>query len=165
MSTPAHRSPALSAPIASQEAPADLREAAEAQRALVRAAYPEIYAVVPRGDCMSPLYEDGVPIIVSSTAVCGAGDVVIVHMKPEFVKPGGFEAIVKRLTHDLYGTTFPWDPTGSDVIIPVTLEQLNPPRRHYIPYDRIAAIHKVIGKGEHSSDGQVTAPRSLVEAA
>lgn len=125
--------------------------------------FPEVYAVTPRGVCMEPLYLDGQPIIVSSTAKVDAGDVVVVHLLPQFVQPGGFEAYVKRLRYGLYGMTFPWDPTGSDVIIPICLEQLNPPGQLDIPVDRIRAVHKVLGRGFIQPDGTVVAHRSIME--
>jgi Peptidase S24-like len=126
---------------------------------------PQIYAVVAMGDCMEPHFKDGQPIIVSSTATPEEGDTVIIHFRPEFVRPGGYEAIVKRLKYGLYGATFPWDLTGSDVVITATVEQLNPPRTYHIPYDQILAVHKVLGPGKRDATGGVVAPREMVEVA
>lgn len=126
-------------------------------------AFPDVYAVIPRGDCMEPLYKDGVPLIISTAAKVEAGDVVIVHLKPGAQAPWGYEAIVKRLRYGLGGMTFPWDPTGSDVVIPLSLEQLNPPRTYNVPVDQIRAVHKVLGAGVKTKDG-VVAPRAMVEA-
>ncbi len=155
---------AHSTPTPAEQALADIEAAVNDQRELVKSSFPAVYAVLAEGDCMEPEYFGGEPIIVSSTAKCEAGDVVIIHLKPEFVPTGGYEALVKRLKYPLYGMTFPWDPTGSDVIIPITAEQINPPRIYHIPADRIRAVHKVLGAGWHNANGGVEGRRSMVDA-
>lgn len=127
--------------------------------------FPKVYAVVPHGDCMEPLYKHGVPLIISSTAKVEAGDVVIVHLKPEAQGRWGFEAIVKRLRYGLNDMTFPWDPRGSNCIIPLCLEQLNPPRTHDVAVNHVLAVHKVLGAGTRGADGAALAPRTMVEGA
>lgn len=125
---------------------------------------PRHYGVTARGTCMEPLYMDGDTLIVDSVVKYKEGDVVIVHIKPEFVKEGQPEAYVKRLRMD-FGLTFPWDPKGSDVILPLVLETLNPPQRVQIPSCHIAAVHKVVGRAESVKGNQAVVAKRTLEAA
>ncbi len=144
----------------------DLAFAADVQRELTAKTFPEVYAVIPDGDCMEPLYKDNEPLIVSSTATLEPGDTVIIHFAPGFRWSNGYEAIVKRLDHPLFGMVFPWQPPeGSNVAVPVSVSQLNPPTRYNIPPHVILAIHKVLGPGKRTVDGRVVAAKRLLEAA
>ncbi len=114
-------------------------------------AFPAVYAIVAHGECMSPQLKDGEPVIISSVAPYGPGDTIVIHFKPETVKPGDFEAIVKVLVDD----------AGPSLIC----DQLNPPLTHRVPWERIGSIHKVLGQGVIAADGRVTTRRSMLEMA
>lgn len=124
--------------------------------------YPDVYALKPVGDCMAPEINDGDPIVISSSQHPKAGDLVVVHLRPAAAARWGSEAIVKRLCHDPLISRFPWDPTRSDLIPTIVLDQLNPPRTYRIAATDILALHKVLGVGERR-DGAVVAPRAMVE--
>jgi len=124
--------------------------------------FPDVYAMVASGDCMEPTIRNADPLIVSSIWTPEAGDTVVVHLLPEFVRPGEGQVIVKRLKAGLHGARFPADQTESDCPSPVVLEQTNPTRTLHIAHDRIAAIHKVLGLGVLMRNGEVRAPRIML---
>ena len=75
------------------------------------------------------------------------GDFVVIYRRPELVKPGGFQAAVKRLVFAPPPfVKFPWrENPRSEVRALVGLEQLNPARSWWVPCDELLAIHKCLG--------------------
>ncbi len=92
MATSARRKPAkATAPSTAQGAPA---------RTLLDALppdLPEVYGMQVDGDCMSPSIPHGAVAVVSKTEPPKAGDFVCLWFRPEFVKPGHHQTIIKLM--------------------------------------------------------------------
>lgn len=57
----------------------------------------EQFGLTVRGDCMSPEIPDGTNIVVHRDIMPKAGELAVVFFKPEVVRAGGLQAVVKRL--------------------------------------------------------------------
>jgi hypothetical protein len=108
---------------------------------------PERYALIVQGDCMAPLHRDGDVVTADKRAPYEAGDLVVIYIKPELVKPGRCNAMLKRLVSiPHWATTFPFkDHPESEVIAIATVETLNPPRRLHYRCADVLAIHRCTG--------------------
>lgn len=131
---------------------------------------PDLYAMNGKGNCMSPLYEDGVCLAFSKTAPVRAGDTVIVWFKPEH-KRGEYQCLFKRLVSlppveflDRLSKAVDPDALG-DVEPLVILEMLNPPKRLAFPFSHILAMHRCIGEAESQADGRAKVRHDLIEEA
>jgi hypothetical protein len=108
---------------------------------------PDRYVLIVQGDCMAPLHRDGAAVIADKHAPYKAGDLVVIYIKPELVKPGRCSAMLKRLVSiPHWATSFPFsDHPESAVIAIASVETLNPPRRIHYRCEDILAIHRCTG--------------------
>jgi hypothetical protein len=89
----------------------------------------DAYALTVVGNSMSPRYDDGDPIYISTRRQAGIGDYVVVQ-----VKDGQTDEVVSALVKRLVGRT----------ATHFELEQFNPAMRFRIERARVARIHRVI---------------------
>jgi hypothetical protein len=108
---------------------------------------PDRYSLIVRGDCMAPLHRDGDVVTADKSATYAAGDLVVIYIKPELVKLGRCNAMLKRLVSiPHWATSFPFsDHPESAVIAIASVETLNPPRRIHYRCEDILAIHRCAG--------------------
>jgi len=108
---------------------------------------PDRYALLMKGDCMAPLYGHGTPILVDRREPYEAGDLVVLYLKPEAVKPGHSNCMMKRFVSiPPWVKAFPFsDSPKSDVHAIVIVEMLNPERRNYFRCADILAVHRCLG--------------------
>jgi len=111
------------------------------------AALPDEYGLVLAGDCMAPLLPDRATIACSRSASYEPGDLVVLWFRPELVKPGHEQCVVKRLViAPPRSLKFPHrDNPGSEALPIVVVEMLNPPARMMTRCAHLLAIHKVLG--------------------
>lgn len=111
-------------------------------------AMPERYHTTVLGDCMSPLVENGAEMAFDTMARPQSGDLVVLFLRPEAIKPdqpqGSFKRMVLGVPHFVAEFPFKQHP-DSEVSPSLVVECLNPPRRFYIPCSNVLAIHKCIG--------------------
>jgi hypothetical protein len=108
---------------------------------------PDRYVLIVQGDCMAPLHRDGAAVLVDKGAPFEAGDLVVIYLKPELVKPGRCNAMLKRLVSiPHWVASFPFsDHPESQVVAIAAVETLNPPRRLHYRCADILAIHRCAG--------------------
>ena len=108
---------------------------------------PDEYAMPADGTCLEPVIMDGACLLFDTREPFKAGDLVVLYRRPELVKPGQHQAIVKRLVTNLPpGMTLPYrEHPESEVHVIVIVEQLNPPRRFAVRCQDLLAIHKCLG--------------------
>ena len=106
-----------------------------------------LYAMICRGTCMLPEIEDGAKLVFSSTEAWTVGDTIAIFRRPEKVKPGQMQVIVKKLVvAPPKGMTFPFDDhPESEVQMMLIAEQMNPPAQYLIPCSDVLGIHKCLG--------------------
>ena len=110
-------------------------------------ALPDRYAMRVVGHCLYPAIRDGDLLLFDKTADFGPGDLVMVYLRREAVKPGQFQAIVKRavMVPPAF-VTLPWRDHADSAFKPVVrLEMDNPQRRFPIRCADVLAIHKCLG--------------------
>lgn len=130
------------------------------------ASLPDIYAMGCVGDCMSPLFEDGVTLIFDKIAPVRRGDTVVIWWKPEFQPLDTPPAIVKRLVMDFPFMEYPYEPHPDNNVIPsIVVSMLNPPRQMRINCERIAAIHRCLGEAVRGIDGEALLATGVLEEA
>jgi hypothetical protein len=127
---------------------------------------PDVYASVCKGDCLSPVFEDGACLVFSKTDVPKSGDFVGFWLHPDAVGPGELPRRVKRLVSGLpegTGLSLPWVVRPGDEVEPlIILEQLNPPKQYYVRASRILAMHRVVGEAEADGTGQARLTRRMI---
>jgi hypothetical protein len=101
------------------------------------------YALIADGDCLSPAIEHDAVVAASKIERPNVGDFVAIWFKPEFVKAGQHQAVVKLLSQQL-PPSLSFEP-GSNVEPAVVVYQLNPTRRFVFKAEAIEAVHRVIG--------------------
>jgi hypothetical protein len=108
---------------------------------------PERYALIVQGDCMAPLHRDGDVVTADKSATYARGDLVVIYIKPELVKPGRCNAMLKRLVSiPHWAATFPFsDHPESEIVAIASVETLNPPRRIHFRCSDILAVHRCTG--------------------
>jgi hypothetical protein len=108
---------------------------------------PERYALIVQGDCMAPLHRDGDVVTADKSATYARGDLVVIYIKPELVKPGRCNAMLKRLVSiPHWAATFPFsDHPESEIVAIASVETLNPPRRIHFRCSDILAMHRCTG--------------------
>jgi len=111
------------------------------------ASLPDKFALRVVGDCLAPLIKEGDAVVVDKQLPYAAGDLVVIFMRPELVKPGELGIYVKRIVMNMMqGVTFPYVAHPDSNVIPVIIvEQDNPRRQYTITADRILAIHRCLG--------------------
>ncbi|HEV7323511.1 MAG TPA: S24/S26 family peptidase [Bosea sp. (in: a-proteobacteria)] len=108
---------------------------------------PDIYAMIVEGDCMLPHIKTGTKLMFSRTEAYQPGDMVILFRRPDMVKPGEHQAIVKRLVLP----PAPWAKFGvdrhpkSEVDPVVIVEMFNPRRQLAYSVSGLQGIHKCLG--------------------
>lgn len=60
---------------------------------------PDEFVLQTNGNCMHPIIQDGEFLVVDKRKKIQSGDLAVIYFKPEFVKPGGMQAMVKRAVH------------------------------------------------------------------
>lgn len=110
-------------------------------------AIPDIYAMKLSGDCLEPELMDGAEVVFSKTETPKVGDFCIFIMRPEMVRPGGMQSIIKRLMTAIPPhVELPFrEHPDSEVHAVVMAEQLNPRRTYMIECERLLAVHKFVG--------------------
>ncbi len=143
MATSARRKPAKAAtPATTQAAPV---------RSLLDALppdLPEVYGMQVDGDCLAPSIPHGAVAVVSKIEPPKAGDFVCLWFRPEFVKPGQHQTIIKRMVMapPPFVKSFPHNEhPDSEVKALVIVEMFNPRQQLHICCDQLLAIHKVTG--------------------
>lgn len=133
-------------------------------------ALPDEYGLAVAGDCMAPLLPDGVAIVCSRSATYQRGDLVVLWFRPELVKPGHPQCLVKRLLMPPPDfVKFPHrDSPGSEALPVVMVEMLNPHAHAWVECAKLLAIHKVLGtmpsgKGRQVSRAELRAVSSSAE--
>lgn len=128
---------ALSQPVAAQ------------QRPIIHdpSALPDRYGMIAEGVCLEPAIADGACLLFDKNAPIARGDFVILFKRPEIVKPGQHQAIVKRLVMPPPPwVKFPYrEHPESEVRALVIAEQFNPRATFAIPCEDLLAIHKCLG--------------------
>jgi hypothetical protein len=108
---------------------------------------PELYAMIVEGDCMLPYIKSGEKLMFSRTEPYQRGDMVILFRRPELVKPGDHQALVKRLIVP----PAPWAKFGvdrradSNIDPMIVVEMFNPRRQMGIRVSDLQGIHKCLG--------------------
>jgi hypothetical protein len=117
------------------------------QKFIDPATLPNDYAMICEGKCLEPEILDGAKLHFSKVEKYTQGDFVIIWFKPELVKPGRHQALVKRLWLDVFpNLKFPYKAHPDSNVVPViAAEMLNPPMRFFYPVTDILAVHKCMG--------------------
>lgn len=108
---------------------------------------PDRYAMRCIDNCMEPEIKDGDAILCDRTLPYASGDLVAIWIAPEHRRPGGLEAIVKRLVM----SPPPWvkfphrDHPDSELKALIIVEMLKPRRQLAYRCSYIAAIHRCLG--------------------
>ncbi|UAK24371.1 S24 family peptidase [Sphingomonas nostoxanthinifaciens] len=89
----------------------------------------DAYSLTVVGNSMSPRYDDGDPIYISTRRQAAIGDYVVVQ-----VKNGASDEVVSALVKKLVGRSSTH----------LELEQFNPPLRFRLERNRVARIHRVL---------------------
>lgn len=107
---------------------------------------PDVFAMRLSGDCLSPLLNDGDEVVFERAGRPEAGELCIFIMRPELVRPGGMQCIVKRLAMAIPPyVTFPWQENPrSEVHALVVAEQLNPPRQYMMKCESLLGVHRFV---------------------
>ena len=108
---------------------------------------PERYATVCVGACMAPKIPDGSYLAVSAVEPCKPGDLVVLYFRPELVKPGHPQGLIKRLVM----APPPWikfpmrEQPQSEVKAILLVEMDNPRQQLIVRCDQLLGIHKCLG--------------------
>jgi hypothetical protein len=108
---------------------------------------PPTYCMQAIGTCMEPVYPDGSKLLFSSTEPYRHGDDVAIYFRPECVRPGEHQILIKRLV--MAPRREFWLGNSRDTIgnlgATMLVEMLNP--RGMIQFDptSILGIHKCLG--------------------
>jgi hypothetical protein len=108
---------------------------------------PDQYALLVRGACMAPLLPDGSAALIDKRLPYESGDLVVIYLRPEAIKSGQSNCMLKRLVSmPPWVTSFPYrEHPQSEVHALATAEMLNPARRVYFRCADILAIHRCLG--------------------
>lgn len=108
---------------------------------------PDRYAMICEGICLEPEIADGTKLLFDKNEPFTSGDLVVLFRRPELVRPGQHQGIVKRLVMaPPPWVTFPYkDHPKSEVRALVIAEQFNPRRQFAIPCEDLLGIHKCLG--------------------
>ena len=108
---------------------------------------PDVYAMGCDGQCLLPFVPDGASVAFSKLETPGAGDFACIWLRPEIVKPGHHQGILKRLVLGIPDwVKFPWtDNPQSDVVPIIIAEQFNPAGQYRIRCSDVLAVHKALG--------------------
>lgn len=104
---------------------------------------PPSYVTRVEGDCLVPEIPANARLEFSSVERPGPGDFVLIYRYAQFVRPGEWQSLVKRLVldcrqGDLRIPGVPGDGRG------LLVEMLNPPRRFFVPGEQVEAMHKMV---------------------
>lgn len=117
--------------------------------------YPEIYALQCVGNCLEPEIADGTQLVFLRDAVYRPGDFVVLHRRPENVKLGECQLMVKRLiiapSHAFWRHG---DRNMGDIRPVVIVEMLSPRKVLYMSPDDLLGIHKCRGPAEPGEVGK-----------
>lgn len=120
---------------------------------------PDEYASKCVGDCLEPVFKDGVCLAFSKSRKPERGDFVALWFKPEHVPPGQSNRMLKRLVIGPPAETHMANlPCASAAAIIV--ETLNPPQAFGIRVDQLLAIHTVIAVAKSTGPGTAVYRRS-----
>ncbi|HVI05891.1 MAG TPA: hypothetical protein VM711_07350 [Sphingomicrobium sp.] len=124
----------------------------------------DVYASICKGDCLSPMFEDGACLVFSKVHAIRPGDFVGFWLHPDAVAPGELVRRVKRLISGLpEGMALPYQPNAGDEVEPIfILEQLNPFKRYYVRASKILAMHRLVGEAEEDGTGRARITRQMI---
>jgi hypothetical protein len=110
-------------------------------------ALPQEFALRVNGDCMAPEINHGAIVHVNKSGPIKVGDIVVIWRRPDLVKPGESQCMMKRLTLSVPSfVTFPHkDHPQSNALPILCVHQENPPRGYSIKCSDVIALHLVIG--------------------
>ena len=125
---------------------------------------PNVYASICKGDCLSPIFEDGACLVFSKEQRPEPGDFVGFWLHPDAIAPGEHPRRVKRLVMGLPNhLSLPYSVQPGDEVEPVIIvEQLNPPKTYQVRASRMLAMHRVVGEAEADGTGQARMVRQMV---
>lgn len=105
---------------------------------------PDVFAMKLAGDCLAPELMDGDDVVFTKAEAPRAGDIAIFILRPEEVREGGYQSLIKRLVLGIPPwVTFPWrENPKSEVRALAIAAQSNPPRQYMIPCERLLAVLK-----------------------
>jgi len=107
---------------------------------------PPIYCMQTMGVCMEPVYPEGCKLLFSSSEPYRYGDDVAVFLRPECVRPGEHQIIVKRLVVAPRHGFWRRDYISNGNIAPtIIVEMLNPRKMLYIEPANVMGVHKCLG--------------------
>lgn len=108
---------------------------------------PETFAMDCEGTCLEPKVRDGTKLLFSRDAAYVPGDLVCLFIRPEFVRPGEHQFLVKKLVFAPARGYWrnPASYEGSDIKPTVIVDMLNPLRRIYIKPEALYGIYKCLG--------------------
>ena len=108
---------------------------------------PERYCMQTEGNCMEPVYPDGSKILISSIESYRYGDDVAIFLRPECVKPGKHQVLIKRVViaprrEFWLGNS---KATIANLAPTVVLEMLNPQTMLQLDPSTILGMHRCLG--------------------
>ena len=118
---------------------------------------PDLYAMIIDGNCLEPMVAHGSWCAFDKRAAPERGGLVVLWKRPELVRPGESQAMVKRLvTVPPPWVTFPHRKhPNSTVDALVIVEQLNPAQQFAVRCETLVAIHKLVDVRPLDADGSV----------
>lgn len=112
--------------------------------------FPAVYSLQCDGTCLEPLIKDGTRLLFSRDERYFPGDLVCLHVRPELVRPGDHQLLVKKLViappHRFW--TDPTCNAGSNIKPVVIVQTLNPQKTLYLKPEALLGIHKCLGPAE-----------------
>lgn len=128
----------------------DTKEEAAAARKSAEHRLPDTYCMICEGKCLEPVYLDGCRLHFSRTEVCKPGDYVALFLRPECVRPGEHQILVKRLVLSSVGAEY-WNAPDTWVnrggLAPVVIVEMhNPDRTLYLHPRNLLGMHKCLGE-------------------
>lgn len=129
--------------------------------------FPQRYSMICDGKCLEPEVSDGTKLLFSRDERYRPGDLVCLIIRPELVKPGEHQLLVKKL---VLGPphAFWRDPScnaSSNIKPTVIVEMLNPRKMLYIRPDALLGIHKCLGPVPASMKTYVASDEEIRAAA
>ena len=111
------------------------------------------YGLTLKGDCLDPVFKDGVVIVVDRDGPPEVGCFAVFYYRPELVPPGFISPAIKRLVTAVPPLKLPYKlAPDSDCCPIIMVEQLKPAKRWWVSCDHLLAVHRCVGS---ASDPEV----------